>query len=66
MQVSRCCEFEKMCEKLEAHVNQRAVTTAAFAHVISNEWEWGYEPWASYPSFQSNLQYEGNMRDLLI
>ena len=27
-----------MCEKLKAHVNQRAVTTAAFAHVISNEW----------------------------
>ena len=24
--------------KVKAHVNQRAVTTAAFAHVISNEW----------------------------
>ena len=23
---------------LKAHVNQRAVTTAAFGHVISNEW----------------------------
>ena len=32
------CRLSCACEKLYADVNQRAVTTAAFGHVISNEW----------------------------